>query len=137
MGYRSLRASVVVWGALLAGCAVTNALDPHRIGIVDFESWEGSDDGFLDNYEWDLHFPESGIIEVWDRDSDLHVDRDEWLIGPVDWYAENVGYWYDWDWNGDQSLDAREFGNVLFEAWDDDENVRIDAGEFEQGVDAL
>jgi hypothetical protein len=35
------------------------------------------------------------------------------------------------------SIDEREFSNALFEAWDEDENLRLDEDEFETGVNAL
>jgi hypothetical protein len=125
------------WGALLFGCASLATRDRHPVSVLDFESWDRDDDGTIENHEWDADFAESGLIEFWDRNSDFQVDPDEWLTGPVDWHAEDVGYWYDWDWNENRRLDRREFGNVLFEAWDDDENLQIDASEFETGVNAL
>jgi hypothetical protein len=127
----------VLSSALLVSCATAGGLDRPSIGIRDFGSWDHDQDGVVDNFEWDSGFAESGLFEVWDRDSSRYIDRSEWITGPVDWYVEHVGYWYDWDWDDDQRLDRREFGNALFQAWDDDENARIDSDEFETGVNAL
>jgi hypothetical protein len=121
----------------LLGCASLPAVDSHPVSIRDFESLDRDQDGYIENLEWDYGFAESGILEFWDRNSDFQVDPEEWETGPLDWYAEDVGYWYDWDWNENRRLERREFANALFEAWDDDDDRRIDGGEFDSGVSAL
>jgi hypothetical protein len=113
--------------------------DYDRIDDDTFPIWDLDGNGFVDATEWHIGFDESGVFENWDSDDDSFIDLDEWREGmaEAEWRREDVGFWEDWDRYRDGKLSRNEFGDGVFGVWDYDENLRVDAGEFESGRNTL
>ena len=130
----------------------------------DYGAWDTDADEFIDNDEFRNAFSSSPYYAQWNTDDDQTVDRSEFAQGffrtidedgdgtlnAEEWQAAQDAYFgapsmedYQtldtWDQDGDQSVQATEFAQVLEQAdylaeWDENGDEQLDEEEIANGV---